>query len=226
MKRKLLILILLLFPCVVNAESVKFVRCVDGDTAVVKIDKEEKKIRFLAVDTPETKHPAKGKEAGGETASEYTCYKLKNAKKLEIEYDPKSNKEDKYGRTLVWLYVDGELFQKDLISNGYAEVAYIYGKYNYVDELCSLQKEAINNKLGIWNDGTRKEGYCSAGSTSNNTKTTKKTVSKTVLDYILEGKFDKALDVAIHDKAFIPIIIILLIMFVSFVTGKTRKRRK
>lgn len=219
MKKLVLAIIMLLIPFAVNAESVTFVKCVDGDTAVVKLDNKETKIRFLAVDTPETKHPTKGKEKGGQTASDYTCNSLKQAKKIEIEYDPKSTKEDKYGRTLVWLYLDGELFQKDLISNGYAEVAYIYGKYKYVDELCSLQSDAIKNKLGIWNDGTRKEGYCKSG-------TTKTIVSKTVLDYILEGKLDKALDVAIHDKAFIPIVIILLIMIISSIFNKKQKNKK
>ena len=41
---------------------------------------------------------------------------MKNAKKISIEYDPDSDKTDKYERHLVWVYVDDSLLQKELIS--------------------------------------------------------------------------------------------------------------
>ena len=162
--KKIILLLICILPFNVLAENLidaKFKKCVDGDTAYLIIDGEEVKVRLLAIDTPETKHPKKGKESGGETASTYTCNRLKEANSIQIEYDEKSDLQDKYGRTLVWLYLDGKLLQSDLISNGYAEVNYIYGKYKYVDELCNIQREAINNNLGIWENGSRKEGYCS-----------------------------------------------------------------
>lgn len=140
-----------------NAE---FVRCVDGDTAVFSIDGTETKFRFLAIDTPETVHPTKTVEEFGKDASEYTCNKLTNAKYIVVEYE-ESNKTDKYGRSLGWIWVDGSLLQKELVSVGYAEVAYIYGKYKYTESLCVVQQEAKESKYGIW-DGSRKEGYCSS----------------------------------------------------------------
>ena len=68
-------------------ETVKFSDCVDGDT--IKIIKNEKEytVRMLAVDTPESVHPTKGVEYYGKEASEYTCNTVKNAKKIELEYD-------------------------------------------------------------------------------------------------------------------------------------------
>jgi len=147
-----------------------FVNCVDGDTAVFKINGQEKKFRFLAVDTPETVHPTKEVEEYGKDASEYTCNKIKNAKVIEIEYE--DSKTDKYGRDLGWIWVDGNLLQKELIEIGYAEVAYIYGNYKYTNLLCDSQARAIENKKGIWNDETRKEGYCSTLRTTPETKTT------------------------------------------------------
>lgn len=140
-------------------EKVTFVRCVDGDTAVFKLNGEEVKYRFLAIDTPETVHPTKDVEAFGKNASEYTCNKLTNAKEIIVEYET-SNKTDKYGRSLGWIWIDGSLLQKELISVGYAEVAYIYGTYRYTESLCLIQSSAKNNKLGMWNEG-REEGYCS-----------------------------------------------------------------
>lgn len=140
-------------------QEVEFVRCVDGDTAVFKVDEEEVKFRFLAIDTPETVHPTKDVEAYGKDASEYTCNKLTNASSIVVEYE-NSNKTDKYGRSLAWIWVDGSLLQEELIDAGYAEVAYIYGTYKYTESLCLVQQDAKSNNLGIWYDGSREEGYC------------------------------------------------------------------
>ena len=135
----ILITIFMLVPTNVYAEisgsdTVKFSKCVDGDTAKFILNGEEITARFLAIDTPETKHPTKGVEPYGPEASEYTCNKLKNAKKIVLEYDSKGGKTDKYGRYLAWIWVDNSLLQKELIEKGLAKVAYIYAKYTYVED--------------------------------------------------------------------------------------------
>ena len=130
--------------------SVKFEACVDGDTIKVILDDKKTTVRFLAIDTPETKHPTKGEQPFGKEASNYTCDKVKNAKKLEIEYDVGSTKTDKYNRTLGWVFVDDTLLQKDLVSLGYAKVAYLYGNYKYTDELKKEESTAKSKKLGVW----------------------------------------------------------------------------
>ncbi len=165
MKRSIVfyLLVLVFWPMTIKADTtaqeVSFVRCVDGDTAVFLVGEEELKFRFLAIDTPETVHPTKEVEAYGENASEYTCNKLTNASKVIVEYE-NSNKIDKYGRSLAWIWVDDSLLQKELVSIGYAEVAYIYGNYRYTNSLCLAQKDARENSLGLWSEG-KEEGYCS-----------------------------------------------------------------
>ena len=47
-----------------------------------------------------------------------------------MEYDDNSTKRDKYDRILAWVYADDLFLQDSLVSEGYAEVAYLYGKYN------------------------------------------------------------------------------------------------
>ena len=174
MKKLLFLFILFLIPIGVSAEKieVKFSKCVDGDTANVILKKKEIKIRFLAIDTPESVHPTKGEEPFGKEASEYTCKKLTNAKKIEIEYDPKSDKTDKYDRHLVWVYINDKLFQKELISKGYAKIAYLYGDYLYVSDLEKAQEKAKNNKLKIWSDYVETKE--------------KKDKNKTIIDYIID----------------------------------------
>ena len=140
-----------------SKKEVKFSKCVDGDTARVILNKEEIKVRFLAIDTPESVHPTKEEEQFGKETSEYTCEKLKNAKTILIEYDPESDKTDKYDRHLVWIYVDDILLQKDLIEKGYAKVAYLYGDYLYTDELKEVEEVAKKSGVGIWSDSTNQE---------------------------------------------------------------------
>ena len=163
---KKVVLILICFLCNIlnvsaktNAEEVSFVRCVDGDTAVFRLNEKEVKFRFLAIDTPETVHPTKEAEAYGKNASEYTCNKLSTATKIVVEYET-ANKTDKYGRSLAWIWIDGSLLQRELISVGYGEVAYIYGEYRYTESLCLIQHQAKEKGLGLWGEG-KEEGYCS-----------------------------------------------------------------
>lgn len=152
--KKIVLIISLFFVgiMIVNAKtiSVEFSDCVDGDTAKFIYKEKEITARFLAIDTPETVHPTKDVEEFGKDASDYTCNKLKSSKEIKLEYDDDSDKLDKYNRHLVWVFIDGVLLQKKLVSKGYASVAYLYGDYKYTDELEEAEQEAEDSKLGIW----------------------------------------------------------------------------
>ena len=157
MKKKFIILMtfILLMPSVASANErveVKFKSCVDGDTANFILDEENIKVRFLAINTPEIKHGNKEADYYGNEAADYTCNKLKKAKKIELEFDDGSDKKDKYDRYLAWIFLDNKLLQKDLIKNGYAEVKYINGNYKYTNELEKIESTAKKNELGIWKD--------------------------------------------------------------------------
>ena len=155
-----------------------FDSCVDGDTIKAKIDGDVSTIRFLAIDTPETVHPKKKVEPFGKEASNYTCNRVKNAKKLELEYDPGSDKIDKYKRTLGWIYVDNSLLQKELIEKGYAKVAYIYGNYLYTDELKDIEHGVKNKKIGVWSVSN------DTSYTKENTESEGKSISQIITDFI------------------------------------------
>ena len=185
MKKVLLLLVLLLLPFSVYANEkiqVEFSKCVDGDTAKVILKKKEVTIRFLAIDTPESKHPTKGTEPFGKESSEYTCKRLTNAKKIEIQYDPKSDKEDKYDRQLVWVFVNDRLIQKELLSKGYAKLAYLYGDYMYTKDLEKVELKAKESKVGIWSDTVE----------DSETNLDKNTIIDMIIDFI-KDIFDKIL---------------------------------
>ena len=132
-------------------EVVTLSKCVDGDTAkFVTKSGEVKTARFLAIDTPESVHPTKEVEKYGKEASEYTCNLLTKAKKIHVEYDKASDKEDKYGRILVWVYVDNKMVQETLLQEGLAKVAHLYEDYEYTNKLKDIESIAKDKKIGIW----------------------------------------------------------------------------
>lgn len=136
---------------------VKLSEGVDGDTAKFDMNGEIIKVRFLAVDTPESVHPTKEVQAYGVEASNFTKDKLKNAKTIELEFDNNSDKTDKYGRYLAWIWVDGELLQDLLVKEGLAKVAYLYADYKYTNILKESEKTAKEAKIGIWKNEVSNE---------------------------------------------------------------------
>ena len=142
-------------------KTITLTKCTDGDTAHFLIDGKDTTVRFLAIDTPEY---TKEKEPYGKEASTFTCDALKQANEIQMEYDDGSDKTDKYGRDLAWIFVDDKLLQKMLVEEGLAEVAYLYGDYAYTDELKESQEMAKAAKLNIWSDVEATPSYITHGS--------------------------------------------------------------
>lgn len=212
MRKKIIILISIFFIGInftYAKETVKFSDCVDGDTIKVLLNDKKYTIRMLAVDTPESVHPTKGVEYYGKEASEYTCNLVKKAKKIEIEYDDNSDKTDKYDRLLVWVFVDGKLLQKELISNGYAKLAYLYGDYKYTTELVDAQELASAKNIGIWDIDKKNEYDKDNNIETENTKNNKSSSIKDSTDYTKKD----------------IIIIGILLLIIVFVGDKTIKNK-
>ena len=158
----IIILTVILFsPIFVQAKELKvtFNSCIDGDTAKFNDGTEIMKVRFLAIDTPETKSTKTSVEPYGKEASDYTCAKITNAKTIILEFDDNSDLKDKYDRYLAWVFVDENLLQKDLVTKGYAEVAYLYGDYKYTPELELAEDYAKTHKVGIWGEYQEEVDY-------------------------------------------------------------------
>ncbi|WP_330857405.1 thermonuclease family protein [Staphylococcus delphini] len=137
-----------------NLVAAIFIKHIDGDTSKFNIDGKEKTVRYLLIDTPETKHPRLGVQPFGREASERTRSLLSNAQKIEIEYDV-GPKTDKYGRDLAYVFVDGKMVNEILVREGLAKVAYVYPpNTKYLDRLKAAEALAKQEKLGIWSEQT------------------------------------------------------------------------
>ena len=134
------------------------VRAVDGDTAVVRVDGQERRVRLLGVDTPETVHPNKPVQFYGKEASNFTKESL-NGKRVWLEYD--ANPQDRYNRHLayVWLAnpktinestIRENMFNARLLLGGYAKVMIIRPNKRYEAEFKKFEAEARQAKLGVW----------------------------------------------------------------------------
>lgn len=81
------------------------VRVIDGDTFEAAIDGEQKTIRLLNVDTPETKDPKSPVECMGPEATKALEELLPVGSKVRLELDKEPL--DKYGRTLAGVFDSG-----------------------------------------------------------------------------------------------------------------------
>lgn len=128
-------------------------RVVDGDTISIDMDGETKKARLIGVDTPETVHPTKLVECFGKEASQKTK-EILEGKAVKIEYDESQGMVDKYGRTLVYIFLeDGTNFNEYLIRNGYA-YEYTYNEpYKYQELFKEAEIDAKENLRGLWASG-------------------------------------------------------------------------
>ncbi|MBQ3458605.1 MAG: thermonuclease family protein [Synergistaceae bacterium] len=135
------------------------VRAVDGDTAVIKVDGQERRVRLLGVDTPETVHPNKPVQFYGKEASRFTKDSL-NGRRVWLEYD--ANPQDRYQRHLAYVWLENpktineasireSMFNARLLLGGYAKVMIIKPNKRYEAEFRKFENEAKNAKRGLWN---------------------------------------------------------------------------
>jgi micrococcal nuclease len=148
-----------------DAEEVEFVEDVDGDTAKMKIHGKVETVRFLLVDTPETKHPKLGAQPKGKQAAEYTKRMLEGADRITLQYDVE--KRDKYNRVLAYVFADGVNVQEELLEQGLARVGYVYKSRRHLKEFKEAEKFARERGLGIWecsgyvaSDGYKPDKWC------------------------------------------------------------------
>jgi len=130
----------------------KIVSVVDGDTIKVYINNKVETIRLIGLDTPETVDPRKEVQCFGLEASK-KAKEMLEGKSVILEKDESQGERDKYGRLLLYVYLeDNILFNKWMIENGYGH-EYTYNiPYKYQTEFKNAEKYARENKLGLWAD--------------------------------------------------------------------------
>src|SRR4030043_1262577 len=144
--RVLSLLVFIFFiSALLNAQDwVKVKRVIDGDTLLLT---NGEKVRLIGVDTPETKHPQKPVQRFGKEAYLFTRTMVEG-KEVRLEFD--WQKRDRYGRLLAYVYLpDGTFLNAEIIKQGYG-FAYTRFPFKFLEEFRSYEKEAKENKRGLW----------------------------------------------------------------------------
>jgi len=125
----------------VSVSPVTVTEVSDGDTLKLS---NGKTFRLYGVNAPEVKEPF------FEEAKAFTKNLVLGK---EISFEQEANyKIDKFGRELGYVFVDGINLNIELVKNGLARVI-LYekrAKIKYQDELLSGEKEAKEERLGVW----------------------------------------------------------------------------
>lgn len=125
-------------------------KVVDGDTIELT---NGQKVRYIGVNTPETKHPTKGVECFGKEASTKNK-ELVEGKEIIMTKDV--SETDRYGRLLRFIYVkqasDSALFINNyLVEQGYAYASSYPPDVSKNDDFSEAQQYAQQNNKGLWN---------------------------------------------------------------------------
>lgn len=144
--------------------TVSVVRVIDGDTLEVEFPNGDvDTLRLLGVDAPETTLSNVDPDAyegipdtvssrdhlynWGEAATEYTVDRLSH-RDIRIETDPESDRRGSFGRLLVYVYVDNQDFNYQLITNGYARM--YDSTFSKQSEYAQAEEDARTNEVGLW----------------------------------------------------------------------------
>lgn len=115
----------------------KVIAVTDGDTlTLLRPDKSKLTIRLEGIDAPESK------QQHGEKAKDALAFLT-----LNKEATIRKTGEDRYGRTLGVVMVDGKDVNLAMVASGWA---WHFKKYNKDQELAAAEEKARGSKAGLW----------------------------------------------------------------------------
>jgi len=139
---------------ITSNKTYKVIEVIDWDTIKISYNWEEKSIRFIWVDTPESYTTRFWYvECYWIEAKNYLKNLIEN-KEVKLEFDETQWKEDKYNRLLAYIIYNNENLNKKLIQEWYW-FEYTYDKkYNYQENFLNSQVQAKESKKWLWAENT------------------------------------------------------------------------
>ncbi len=129
-------------PDATSAAQVK--RVIDGDTIELS---DGQVVRYIGIDTPETKHPNKAVQCYGEEATSQN-EAMVLGKMVILEQDVSNT--DRYGRLLRYVWVDDQLINWQLVVSGFAFAKSYPPDVAYQASFNQAQQFARENEQGLW----------------------------------------------------------------------------
>lgn len=162
----ILLLILLSTPSLAidhkKEDNCLVTKIIDADTFKCKFENDDKSVRLIGIDAPESRNNSKTKKDSlnkgitietilkmGELSKDFVRSKLQLGELVGLEFDVQRN--DRYGRTLAYVYLsDGAMLNQLLLFEGFAQVMTIAPNVKYSELLKRTQKGARINNRGLW----------------------------------------------------------------------------
>jgi micrococcal nuclease len=117
---------------------------IDGDTIELESGQ---RVRYIGIDTPETKDPRRPVQCFGEEAY------LKNKELVEgraVRLEKDVSETDKYGRLLRYIWIDDMMVNELLVREGYAHASAYPPDVKYQELFQQTQQLAQSEKKGLW----------------------------------------------------------------------------
>ncbi len=133
-----------------HSEPATVVRVIDGDTVDVRVLGQVERVRFIGLNTPETKDPRRPVQCFGREASA-KAKELLDGKRVELEADPSQGDRDRYGRILRYVFLpDGRNFAEVMIQEGYGHEYTYRLLYKYQERFKAAERNARKHERGLW----------------------------------------------------------------------------
>ena len=138
-----------------KSPTYQVLRVTDGDTIHINYNGKDEKVRFIGLDTPETKDPRKPIQCFGREATAKMTELAEN-KNIRLEFDKTQGERDKYGRLLAFVYSeDSKNLAYEMIRQGYGnEYTYNSNPYKYQNEFKEAARKAREENKGLWAENT------------------------------------------------------------------------
>ena len=134
-----------------DALSYEVIRAIDGDTLLISMYGTEVTIRLIGIDAPESVHPDVEKNTPEGEQAALWLKQYMAGKRVTLEYDQELN--DRFGRTLAYVYVDGFMLEDVLLTTGLARTITMEPNTRYQHHFELLEKEAREGGSGFWGTG-------------------------------------------------------------------------
>ncbi|MDO8610531.1 MAG: thermonuclease family protein [bacterium] len=132
-------------PSPIQYSMAKVIRIIDGDT--VEIDS-KRLVRYIGMNTPELNILTNKKAECYSQEAKNRNSELVEGKIVKLIKD--ISETDKYNRLLRYVYMNDQLVNKQLVTEGYAKTMPIRPDINHAQEFFQEEKLAKLNKVGLW----------------------------------------------------------------------------
>ena len=124
-------------------------RVVDGDTIKVRLDGQTETVRYIGMDTPETKKPGTPVQCFGKAATAEN-ERLVDGERVRVT--PGVEERDRYGRLLAYVRRerDGLLVNEELLRGGFARTLTIAPNDRYEARFAAVEARARAAGTGLW----------------------------------------------------------------------------